>query len=304
MKEIENIKILVIGDIMLDCYVVGDVTRISPEAPVPIVNVTDEYVTLGGCGNVVRNLRTLGAKVDCLSFIGRDTNGQILMNELKQIGVDPNLLIYDSYYQTIMKTRIIANDRKVQMLRIDHEKIQPVDSKQAILKLKTCKNDYDVIIISDYAKGMITHELMEYLKTYFDSDIIVDPKPAHGYMYDDVFMMTPNEKEWASMTVTSQYRFRNIPYILETKGKDGMVLHDLPAEKHWPIESVPVEVFNVSGAGDTVVAVMSLCISMGYPVLQSAIIANHCAAYVVTQTGTSTVPKNIFQKGIEMFEEK
>lgn len=295
MKEKEDVKILVIGDIMLDKYIYGTVERISPEAPVAIVNVTKEYHTLGGCGNVVRNLRELGARVDCISFTGRDLASTLIHDELKSIDVNPAFLIHDSRYQTIVKTRIIADERKVQMLRIDHEDVREVNDRQAIVHLKRyCKNDYDMIVISDYAKGMISYQLMEYLKVHQDAPIIVDPKPAHGYMYNDVFMITPNEKEWASMVVSSKYALKNVPYILETRGRDGMIMHMNDATTHIRIDSNPVEIFNVSGAGDTVVAVMALCLSLDYEPVYAARIANECAAYVVTQPGTSIVSKNKF----------
>jgi len=153
-----------------------------------------------------------------------------------------------------------------------------------------------MIVISDYAKGMISYQLMEYLKVHQDAPIIVDPKPAHGYMYNDVFMVTPNEKEWAAMVVSSKYRLKNVPYILETKGKDGMIMHMNDSTTHIKIDSNPVEIFNVSGAGDTVVAVMALCLSLDYDPIYSARIANECAAYVVTQPGTSVVSKNKFMQ--------
>lgn len=300
MINVENVKILVVGDIMLDRYIVGNVSRISPEAPVPIVNVIDDYFTLGGCGNVVRNLRELGAQVDCLSFIGMDRASSLIFSELERIGVNPELLICDSEYTTVSKTRIIADERKVQMLRYDRETIKEIDSNIAINHLgKNGRLEYDAIIISDYAKGMITNGLMDYIKKSFDAIKIVDPKPEHGYMYDGVFMLTPNEKEWASLKVSSRYRLQGIPYVLETRGKYGMVLHNLLGGKSVEIPSTPVEVFNVSGAGDTVVAIMALCMSAEIPVIESAEIANKCAAYVVTQVGTSVVPKNKFTQVVQ-----
>ena len=156
MNNIENIKILVVGDIMLDKYVVGSVNRISPEAPVPIVNVKEEYSTLGGCGNVVRNIRELGAQVDCLTSIGNDIEGKDIIDKLEEIGVG-NLVCFGSDI-SILKERIIADHRLVQMLRIDREVKKTVSAKLAINKLKISKNDYDMIVISDYAKGMITSE--------------------------------------------------------------------------------------------------------------------------------------------------
>lgn len=291
MKNPEDLKILVVGDIMLDKYIVGEVERISPEAPVPIVHVKDEYYTLGGCGNVVRNLVEIGANVTCLASIAMDPDGEKIKDDLDRLNVC-DLVIYSSQ-ETTVKERIIADERKIQMLRIDKENISQVNPEHAITILKQQTKDiFDMIIISDYAKGMITNELMDYLKTYHNAPIIVDPKPIHGYMYNDVYMITPNEKEWRIMQVSSQYLLKGVTYILETKGRKGMTIYSSQESCNIPAE--PVEVYNVSGAGDTVIAVMGVCLGMSYHPIDAAKIANKCAGYVVTQSGTSIVPKEIF----------
>jgi len=295
MKKAEHVNILVVGDIMLDMYVVGNVSRISPEAPVPVVNVTEEYCTLGGCGNVVRNIRAVGANVDCMASIAYGRNGERIISELEKIGAG-NILIYGSK-ETTVKERIIADHRQVQMLRLDREQIETIDHKKAIEAFKSSnKNKYDIIIISDYSKGMISKGIMDFLHTFKDVKIIVDPKPVNGILYDNVFMITPNEKEWNSMLLSSSYILKNVKYILRTLGRKGMELIENQIEESWFIDSEPVEIYNVSGAGDTVVAIMGICISMGWNVLDSAYIANKCAAHVVTQPGTSVVPKEIFEK--------
>jgi len=297
MKKLEDINILVIGDIMLDKYVEGEVHRISPEAPVPIINVTNEHSTLGGCGNVVRNIRELGPNVVCLSSIANDDNGKIILNKLIDLDVAP-LLIGDCE-TTITKERIIASDRKIQMLRVDREMIENVDSRTLIKALKVDHNleDFDMIIVSDYAKGVITPDLMQFLN---DSccDFIVDPKPKNKDMYGKPLLMTPNEKETNEMGGSNDLILGGSKYVLETKGKRGMTLHD--EIQSWDIDSEEVEVYNVSGAGDTVISVMATCLSMGWNTLDSAFIANKCAAYVVTKPGTSVVPK---EKFIEILKE-
>ena len=300
MKQLEDIKILVVGDIMLDKYVVGDVSRLSPEAPVPIVNVKEEYYTIGGCGNVVRNIRELGAQVDCMASVALDHSGEKVLDELDRIGAK-SLVSYGSR-ETTVKERIIADERKVQMIRIDRENTEEVDYERAIeIFKKYCRYNYDIIIVSDYAKGMVTKGLMNFLKTQ-NTNIIVDPKPPSGYLYGNVFMITPNEREWKTMQAMSSYNYwESIKFVLETRGKNGMILHDRVEKQDWPIQSEAVEVYNVSGAGDTVVAIVAVCISMGFHVLQAAIIANKCAGYVVTQPGTTTVPKNIFMNELDMF---
>jgi rfaE bifunctional protein kinase chain/domain len=291
MKNPEDLKILVVGDIMLDKYIVGNVERISAEAPVPIVHVKDEYSTLGGCGNVVRNLVEIGANVTCLASVAVDADGEKIKDELDRNNVR-NLIIYASK-ETTVKERIIADERKIQMLRIDKENISPVKPEYAISILKQhTKDNFDMIIVSDYAKGMITRELMDYLKTHHNAPIIVDPKPIHGYMYNDVFMITPNEKEWGIMQISSQYLLKGVPYTLVTKGRSGMTLYD--SSGSCDILAEPVEVYNVSGAGDTVIAVMGVCLAMSFSPIDAAKIANKCAGYVVTQSGTSVVRRDIF----------
>ena len=293
--NLSHIKILVIGDIMLDHYVVGETTRISPEAPVPIVNVTHEYHTLGGCGNVVRNLAELGVNVTCIASVGIDINAEKIHDELEKIGAR-DLLIPASKTTTV-KERVIADHRKIQMLRIDRECVKPIGSEKVIEEFKTyCKNDYDMIIVSDYAKGMITYGLMDFLKNEQDAEIIVDPKPSNASMYDGVFMITPNDKEWAKMMVASDYNLKNVKFILHTKGKDGMTLIDNQKEDTWNIDAEPVPVYNVSGAGDVVVAMMAVCLSNDLNVLDSTYIANKCAGYAVTQPQTCVIPKDKFEQ--------
>ena len=201
MKAIENVKILVVGDIMLDKYVVGDVSRISPEAPVPIVKVTNKYSTLGGCGNVVRNIAALGAKVYCGASITYDPEGQKIVEELENIGAE-SLLVPCSKMTTI-KERIIADQRKVQMLRVDQEIVELIDPTLLINKIEYILSSerFDIIIISDYAKGMITWDLMEYIRN-FGIPIIVDPKPNNSSIYGKVTMITPNKKEWRRFFIT------------------------------------------------------------------------------------------------------
>ena len=300
MKPIEDVRILVVGDIMLDKYVVGNSIRISPEAPVPIVHVMDEYYTLGGCGNVVRNIAELGAQVDCLASIGNDESGMKVKDELERIGANP-VLIFGSK-MTIVKERIIADQRKTQMLRVDRECIKNVHHSQVISVFESqCTHKYDMIVISDYAKGMITDELMAYLKQEYNHKIIVDPKPSNARMYNGVYMITPNENEWAQMLFSSAYVLDCVGYIIETKGKRGMVVMDNQADESWNIDAEAVPVYNVSGAGDVVVAMISVCLSHGLNVLDSAYIANKCAGYAVTQPQTCVIPKDKFKEIYEAY---
>ena len=290
--RVKALRILVVGDIMLDKYVVGDVDRISPEAPVPIVKVSNEYSTLGGCGNVVRNLRELGAQTYCAASIADDDAGRKVLQALADIQAVPAFTWQAR--QTIVKERIIADQRKVQMLRIDREHIEPINDGQLIDEITIhapTKRYFDIIVVSDYAKGVITWDLMEYLRD-LETDIIIDPKPQNANLYGRPLMLTPNKKEWREMEIEDQC---DAEFVLVTEGKDGMTLYDKRQGRgYYKIHSEPVEVYNVSGAGDSVVSIMAVCLALNHRPDRSAQIANACAGYVVTQPGTTVVPKNKF----------
>lgn len=289
-KEIKDLKILVVGDIMLDHYIYGDVVRLSPEAPVPVVNVTHEYDVLGGCGNVVRNIRELGANVTCMCSIGPDKAGLIVEKQLDELGVS-KIMFKENNNVTTVKSRVVSNDGLVQMLRMDTEKV--VNTRCNRLNLP---DEYDIIVISDYAKGMITREVMDSLKA-LNTTIIADPKPKNIHLYEDVYMITPNGKEYDEM---DHHVFGSIKYVLKTLGKYGMEL--ITDEAKRKIAATPVRIFNVSGAGDTVIAIMSVCLASGVKPYLAAVVANKCAEYVVTQEGTSVISKTIFKEMLSRFK--
>jgi rfaE bifunctional protein kinase chain/domain len=295
-EKIKDLQILVVGDIMLDKYVVGDVARISPEAPVPIVTVFDEYSTLGGCGNVVRNISEIGARVFCGSSIANDSAGKEIISKLAFINCT-QLTTYNSR-KTIVKERIIADQRKVQMLRIDREHIQPIDPKDFIDEYSTYNQKFDIIVVSDYAKGMITWEMMEFLRST-QIPMIIDPKPQNAYMYGRPLMLTPNKKEWMTMESEDQC---DAEFVLVTEGQIGMTLYDKrQGLGKLKIPAKPVEVYNVSGAGDTVVSVMAVCLALDIHPERAARIANECAGFVVTQPGTTVIPKNKFMNIMQKY---
>jgi D-glycero-beta-D-manno-heptose-7-phosphate kinase len=303
MKRFEAVNILVVGDIMLDRYVVGEVDRISPEAPVPIVHVHEEYSTLGGCGNVVRNIRSLGANVTCLASIANDTAGKEVLKELSELEVNSKVITASPV--TIVKERIVAGERKTQMLRVDREVPLGIDPERAIEAIQGLDTIFDVVVVSDYSKGLISSELMDYLREKYKK-IIVDPKPSNSYTYGRVFLMTPNTKEWHTLIANTPWKVQ-ADYFLVTKGKEGMELVEAkdPDRNNWTICDIPtkpVEVFNVTGAGDTAVAVLSVCHSAGYSLLDSAIIANECAGWVVTQSGTTAISKEVFESVLKNYK--
>jgi rfaE bifunctional protein kinase chain/domain len=300
MKEIKDVKILVVGDIMLDKYVVGDVSRISPEAPVPIVKVVNEYSTLGGCGNVVRNIAEAGAQVYCMASVAGDDSGKEIIKLLHDIGAYSRV-VFNSRVTTV-KERFIADQRKVQMLRVDRETTDPIDHGHIIEMFEEsmfdCPDKFDIIVVSDYDKGMISYQLMEYLHS-LKTPIIVDPKPQNSHHYGMVTMVTPNKDEARELELNDNFYAE---FTLVTEGKDGMTLYDRRQGRvTTKIPGEPVEVYNVSGAGDTVVAIMAVCLSLDIYPDKAARVANSCAAYVVTQPGTSVVPQNIIERSMNKF---
>lgn len=301
-ESLKYMKILVVGDIMLDRYVIGEVERISPEAPVPVVHVQNEYSTLGGCGNTVRNIRELGPQVFCLFSISDDVYGQSILKKMNAINAIP-ITVFDSK-ETIVKERVIAHERQIQMIRIDRENIKPINPKKCIEALyKFYMKQFDIIVISDYAKGMITEELMDFLKNETQSKIIIDPKPENIHLYNDVYMITPNIKEYSEIVKKLFPRTVNLTkYTLITEGSKGMTLIDNVDHTESKIKADPVEVYNVSGAGDTVISIMAVCLSMGWSTIDSAYVANKCAAHVVTQPGTSIVPQNKFIEIVQQYK--
>jgi rfaE bifunctional protein kinase chain/domain len=285
------VNILVVGDIMLDKYTVGTVERISPEAPVPIVNVTDVYETLGGCGCVAVNARTLGANVWCMSSIGDDVYGNRIIDLLNDKGI--NSLVRKSSKLTTVKERVVAGARQIQMIRLDYEYKDLIYPEKIFPRLASDlkRQPYDYIIVSDYAKGVVTYALIDSLRT-LNVPIVVDPKPANISKYSDVFMITPNKKEFEELNRSTDYAH----YTLVTLGRDGMELYEygLPHEDSKHIKSDPVDVYNVAGAGDVVSAVITVSMAMGFDPYNAAKIANACARDSVTHTGTCIVNKKVF----------
>lgn len=284
-KLIEDVKITVIGDIMLDHYVMGKVERISPEAPVPVIEVTNEEYTLGGCGNVVKNLCEIGCQVHCISRIGDDNDGKILSGLLQQNCSTHNLLV-DSTYKTTRKTRMVSKDG-TQLLRVDRE--IKTKSNNLNFNIPEC----DIIIVSDYNKGMITLPLMDKINES-KNRFLVDPKPENSILYNGAFLVTPNIKEFDNMK-----KYPKVKYTLKTLGEDGMILWNHKNDKKYEIKAEKVKVYNVSGCGDTVIAIMGLCLSMNLDIKESATIANICAGLVAAKPGTATVTQNEF---LEVFE--
>jgi D-beta-D-heptose 7-phosphate kinase/D-beta-D-heptose 1-phosphate adenosyltransferase len=298
-------RILVIGDLMIDEYLWGDVDRISPEAPVPVVAVKKEETTLGGSGNVINNLAALGAKVFAAGVIGTGRNGNILLKRLGSLGVDSGGVVQEHGRPTTRKTRIIAAHQHV--LRIDRETKKDVSGEtmdRIALFIEKAIRETDIVIVSDYGKGLITKALMKRvvaLARKHKKIIIADPKGIDYSKYTGVTLITPNRKEAAlasGVEITDNaslieaggkiMKSAEIENLLITCGKDGMTLFER-SKKPYKIKAEARQVFDVSGAGDTVVAVIALAIASGGSFKDAASVANTAAGIVVGKVGTATV---------------
>ncbi len=303
-KKFPKTGVLVIGDLMVDRYIRGKVTRISPEAPVPVVEVSEENLLMGGASNVANNILSLGGKVFITGVIGNDNMGRVLMRLLKEKGINTGGVITVRERPTSIKTRIYAHDQQV--VRFDRETKSEIDNVVVSMVLdyvKRCLPQIKAIILSDYCKGVITKKLVAKLLKITGSKIFVsaDPKIGHFDYYSGVSLITPNVQEAsfgsginivdekslvnAGKTLLKKLRCRA---ILITRGSEGMTLF----EKSGKVTHIPTyakEVYDVTGAGDTVIASFSLCHSAGAVLADSARFANHAAGIVVGETGTAVV---------------
>jgi rfaE bifunctional protein kinase chain/domain len=292
-------KILVYGDVILDRYIFGQVERISPEAPVPVVRVSSEEMRLGGAGNVAANIDLLGGRGLLLGVVGNDGYAA----EIGKLKKSDNWVIRDPSNQTIVKTRVIS--QRQQIVRIDREgRIDLSTALLAEIRSAIDAAELDAIIVSDYAKGTVSADVMTLLKNRAASGgipIVVDPKPPHFSMYRGVTAVTPNLREAEAMAgkpiageddvarALSRIRrkFRT-DFVLITRGNKGIAA----AEKNRKMFNLPAfshEVFDVTGAGDTVVAVLTLALVAGADLREAVAMANAAASIVVEKIGTSLV---------------
>lgn len=303
LKKYQGAPVLVLGDLMIDHYVFGKVDRISPEAPVPIVLVGREEYKLGGACNVARNIKALGGQALLMGVIGQDEPGAMLQRMLENEKVKTQL-IRDKQRKTTQKTRVIAQNQ--QMVRVDYESsatIQRQTIKKLLTSLKNTINSYPVIILSDYGKGVICQELVQGLRQIISekTKILVDPKVRNFHLYRETYCITPNTLEASQgsgisiQTPDDVYRagkkiFSDLhcDHVLITLGSEGMAYFETP-QKIWKIPTVAQKVFDVTGAGDTVIALLGLGLSSGATLLESSIISNYAAGIVVGEIGTATV---------------
>ena len=304
-------RLLVTGDVMLDRFLWGKVSRISPEAPVPVVDVTSESVFPGGAANVARNLRALGAGVSVLGVLGDDSAGEQLRDSLDQQGVDTEGLIVDPNRPTTLKTRIVAHNQQV--VRFDREKrdaLTPMIERKMLEVFESHLENVAAVIFEDYAKGVLSQKLLNVMQRLTRKErklTAADPNSRRLLRYSGLTAVTPNRSEAfaaagmpsvepadevlrdeALMRVGQMllrlWKPRN---LLITLGEQGMCLFR-PGKKPHHIPTVAQEVFDVSGAGDTVIATLVLALAAGASPVEAAEISNHAAGVVVGKIGTAT----------------
>ena len=306
LKKIKSIvlsrtkDILVIGDVMLDQYLSGSTDRLSPEAPVPVVKIDSEFSVLGGAANVANNLAALGANVSLLGVVGRDDNARIVNELLEAKGIANQMLDADIY--TTVKTRVIS--RNQQMVRVDREELFSdedafVDHLSGVLSFF----QGSAIIVSDYAKGVCSPLAMRTILTWGannDVKVLIDPKGTDWSKYEGAFLIKPNVKELEELFNTSientndeiaqfgneiKQRY-NIEHVLVTRSEEGMThIHD----ETLHVKSRKVDIYDLSGAGDTVIAVLVFLIQQGEDISIAINKANQAGSYVITKPNTYAI---------------
>lgn len=292
--------ILVIGDVMLDQYMSGSTDRLSPEAPVPVVKIDSQFSVLGGAANVANNLATLGASVSLLGVVGRDDNARIINELLEAKGIANQLLDADIF--TTVKTRVIS--RNQQMVRVDREEIF-TDEDELVDHLSGVLSFFqgDAIIVSDYAKGVCSPAAMKVILTWANIHkvkVLIDPKGTDWSKYEGAYLIKPNVKELEELFNTTientneeiaqfgneiKQRY-NIEHVLITRSEEGMThVHD----ETLHVKSRKVDIYDLSGAGDTVIAVLVYLIQQGEDISIAINKANQAGSYVITKPNTYAI---------------
>ena len=304
LGRLSNVRAMVIGDLILDEYVWGGVDRVSPEAPVQIVTVNDKELRLGGAGNVVNNLLALNCQVDVASVVGNDDDGRVLLSLLKERGLSAKGVFSESGRVTSRKTRILASNQ--QIVRIDQETTTSISAESETFIISHLQDNIDaldVIYVSDYQKGVLTGRLLE---SIIESGrragvpVLVDPKGHDFSKYRGATLLTPNRKEAQdatgieiadedSLVLAGRKLLRDVELdaVVLTRSEEGMTIFTAEDEVNLP--TVAREVFDVSGAGDTVLALFGLGMALDLPLQDAAGLANLGAGVVVGKVGTSTV---------------
>ena len=296
IKEFPKKHILVMGDIMIDEYIFGNINRINPEAPVPILNVSNNNREhrLGGSSNTANNISALGAKCTLIGQVGNDKFKEPLIKLLDKSNID-TFLIERKDFTTIKKTRLVAQNQ--QALRVDFEDPKPLKSKHVTKIIEFIKsNQFNMILLSDYDKGMITKELVEELKK-LNILIIVDPKPNTINLFKNVFVVTPNTKEAQEITNSNSNPETLSKIIAEkyntnviiTQGSNGTSSYNKETKEYNHLPAKAREVYDISGAGDTFIATLTLALASKAKLSEATQIANQAAGIVVGKFGTATL---------------
>lgn len=314
ISDFQNKKILIFGDLMLDEHIWSKINRISPEAPVPIADVVRINHVPGGCGNVAANISALGGIPILVSIIGQDSSGLKLQKALTHASISTDNIIVDPKRPTILKSRIIADSQHV--IRVDREDGTPLTNKLAqkiLKKLNKFIPVSDIVIISDYGKGSVTKEISQYiinLSKKFNKLVLIDPKGSDYSKYKRTTIITPNINEVNSavnMLIVDDasaakagrklLKITDANYILITRGNDGMSLISKEEAIHIPV--VPREVYDITGAGDTVISTLSMALSSGTKTIDAVNLANIAASIVVGKIGTAPCHREELEEALE-----
>lgn len=316
LDDVRDKPVLVLGDVMLDHYLLGEVGRISPEAPVPVVRVRSERHTAGGAGNVARNLASLGARPFLLSAVGDDDAGRMVAALLQSGGVEA-VLAREADRPTTIKTRIIAQNQQV--VRVDRESDAGLSERGRALLIEGLHRvvpQMAAVVVSDYAKGVISADVMRALAEVVAGCpkrpmVLVDPKPANRDLYAGTDLLTPNLKEAGEMSGLrgtarldvikaglALFRLCRCRHVCITLGADGIALFRSPADiTHIP--TAAQRVFDVTGAGDSVMAALACGLAAGRDVLTACVLANWCAGVAVSQVGAAAVTREELADALE-----
>jgi len=295
-----GLKVLVIGDLMLDTYINGEVSRISPEAPVPILNYKSKRSILGGCGNVIANLINLGVKVQIGSVLGDDLAGELILTKIKEIGISPELIIRSNSANTTEKTRYVSGNSQILRLDKDSNNINHEDLEKIRALIESTYSDFDCLIISDYDKGVCQADFIKNIISVFKNKnlpIFIDPKGLSWNKYYQATCLTPNTSELEAVIknkLKSDHDFEiagksilqkfNLGCCLITRGANGMSYISNEKNIHQKIKSV--EVYDVSGAGDTVISTFALSQLSGLSIEESLELSSFTSMRVVEYAGT------------------
>ncbi len=307
LDKLSGHRVLCVGDVMLDRYVYGQVERISPEAPIPVLRIQREAVTMGGAGNVVRNIVSLGGQVDLIGVTGADAAGYDLARQITELPQIASYLLTDSSRPTTLKTRFVADGQ--QLLRADHEVARPVSSDmedQILLRVKGALDDCKVVILSDYAKGVLTPRVVSEIIRMAKAGgarVLIDPKGRDFSRYDGATLLTPNRRELADAAgfairdvddaeraARKLIAAHRLDGVLAKLGSDGVCLI-MKDRTPLHVRASAREVFDVSGAGDTVVAALALALAGDLSPAEGAELANIAGSIVVGKIGTATVTR-------------